>query len=154
MWSFDYRLIYNISHILLGNTIADDSDVFGISPVGAASIHLDITHGFNGLCKDNCKTREKHLGFGIWCGLYMRFDGMYTCFLSLAKHGLMQWEKIPCWLRSYEAIEKRTKIYYTRGRGVIGDRLTLFISCILRIINVACRCVFVKNYVIFYCNMA
>ena len=29
---------------------------------------LDLIPGFNGLGKDNCKTRRET--FGIWCGLY------------------------------------------------------------------------------------
>ena len=55
---------------LVGNKIVDHSDVVWASPVGAAattSFIPDITSGFNGLGKDNCKTRrdEKHLGSGF-----------------------------------------------------------------------------------------
>ena len=31
---------------------------------------LDLTHGFNGLGKDNCMARRKHLSLGICCVLY------------------------------------------------------------------------------------
>ena len=30
----------------------------------------DLTHGFNGLSKDNSRRDEKHFSFGIWCALY------------------------------------------------------------------------------------
>ena len=56
-----YRKTSNISRTLLGKEIVDHSDVVGASPVGAAPTTLN---------KDNCKTRKKHLKFGIWCVLY------------------------------------------------------------------------------------
>ena len=31
---------------------------------------LDVTPGFNGLGKDNCKSRRETLSFGIWWDLY------------------------------------------------------------------------------------
>ena len=43
----------NISHTLIGKKIVDPSDVVGLLPV----FILDLTHGFNGLGKDNCQTR-------------------------------------------------------------------------------------------------
>ena len=56
-----YRKTSNISRTLVGNKIVDNSDVVAASPFGVApkfyiSI-LDLTPGFNGLSKDNCKTR-------------------------------------------------------------------------------------------------
>ena len=48
-----YCQISNISHTLAGNTIVDHSDVFGA--------HCSI---FNGLGKDNCKTRQ--VTFKFW----------------------------------------------------------------------------------------
>ena len=39
---------------------------------------LDLTTGFNGLGKDNCKARgETSIFFLIWCYLYYRFDSIY-----------------------------------------------------------------------------
>ena len=74
----DQRMIYpyisNIRHTLLGKKIVDHSDVAGAAPVGAApttSSFSTSTPGFNGLSKDNCKTRQKTIKFkGIWCDLY------------------------------------------------------------------------------------
>ena len=63
-----YRQTTNMSRTLVGNEIVDHSDVAGASPVGAAPTKyifiLDLTHGFNGLGKDNCKTRRET--FKIW----------------------------------------------------------------------------------------
>ena len=47
--------------------MVDHSDVVGASPVGAAPANyifkLDLTPGFNGLGKDNCKTRRETFKF-------------------------------------------------------------------------------------------
>ena len=55
----------NISSNLVGNKIVDNWDVVGASPVGAANyiFILDLTPGFNGLSKDNCKTRLETFKF-------------------------------------------------------------------------------------------
>ena len=50
----------------MGHKIVDHSDVVGASPVGTArtaSSILDLTPGFNGLRKDNCKTRRETFKF-------------------------------------------------------------------------------------------
>ena len=77
----NYRQTSNTSGILVGNKIVDHSDEVGASPDSAAQTTSSFsiqqsTPGFNRLGKDDCKTRrdEKHLSFGIWCGLYFRFD--------------------------------------------------------------------------------
>ena len=53
---------------LLGNKIVDQSDVVGASPVGAApttsSFSTFSIPDFNGLGKDNCKTRQE--AFRVW----------------------------------------------------------------------------------------
>ena len=76
-----YHQTYNISHTLVDNKLADQQDVVGASPVGAAPTTscwsarcswsitcrrcsnyifiLDITPGFNGLGKDNYKTKRE-----------------------------------------------------------------------------------------------
>ena len=41
-----------MSRTLVGNKIVDNSDVVGAARVGAI---LNLTPGFNGLSKDNCK---------------------------------------------------------------------------------------------------
>ena len=61
-----YRKTSNIIHTLVGNNIFDHSDVVGASPVGAAANYifiLDLAPGFNGLGKDNCKTRQETFKF-------------------------------------------------------------------------------------------
>ena len=53
-----YHKTSNISYSVVGNYIVDRSDVVGASPV-----ILDLTPGFNGLGKGNCKTRRVILKF-------------------------------------------------------------------------------------------
>ena len=49
-----------VIYTLVGNKIVDHSDVIGTSPVGAAPTTSSfLSPGFNGLGKDNCKTRQK-----------------------------------------------------------------------------------------------
>ena len=59
---------------LVGNMIVDLSDIVGASPASSYISIRDLTPGFNGLGRDNCKRDEKHLSFGIWRGLYYRFS--------------------------------------------------------------------------------
>ena len=74
-----YRPTSNISRALLDNTLVDHSDVVGVLPVGAApTIFLDSTLGFNGLGKENCKTRRKTLKFLDLVWLTKIFDGKRT----------------------------------------------------------------------------
>ena len=69
-WSHIYRQVSNIRRTLAGNKIVHHSNVVRASPVGAAPTTifiLDLTPGFIGLGKGNCKTRRetiKFLGFG------------------------------------------------------------------------------------------
>ena len=60
-----YHQTSNISHTLVENKIVDHSDVVGASPVGCSNYTfiLDLTPGFNGLGKDNCKTRWETFQF-------------------------------------------------------------------------------------------
>ena len=53
----------NISHTLVGNKIVDHSGVVGASPVGDYIFILDLTLGFNGLAKDNCKITQETFKF-------------------------------------------------------------------------------------------
>ena len=80
-WTLSYCQTSNISHtiVLVGNEIVDHSDVVGAAPTSWNSacrccsnyiFILGLTPGFNGLGKDNLRQDEKHLSFGIWCGLY------------------------------------------------------------------------------------
>ena len=62
-----YRKIFNIRRTVVGNKIVYHSDVFGCSNY---IFILDLSPGFNRLCKDNCKMRQIHLSFGNWCNLY------------------------------------------------------------------------------------
>ena len=66
-----YCQVSNISRTLVGNTIADHSDVVGASPVGSApttysyltSYIYDLTRAFNGLGKDSYKARWETFKF-------------------------------------------------------------------------------------------
>ena len=58
----EYSQVSNIRHTLVGNKIVDHSYVVGASPVYI--FILDLTPGFIGLGKDNCKTRRETIKFG------------------------------------------------------------------------------------------
>ena len=60
----------------LGNKIDDHSDVVGASPVGAASTTSSFSD-YHLASMDWAKTtaRRETFKFGVWCGLYWRFDG-------------------------------------------------------------------------------
>ena len=75
-----YRKSSNISRTLVGNKIVDHSDVVGASPAGAAPTTSSFwqTLGFNGLDKDNYKTRRGIVDRGIWCALNERLDGIFS----------------------------------------------------------------------------
>ena len=57
----------DVRRTLVGNKIVDHSDVVGASPVGAAASNcifiIDLITGFNGLGKDNIKTRKESFQF-------------------------------------------------------------------------------------------
>ena len=67
-----YHQTCNIKHTLVGNHIIDHSDVleYRLSRCPNNIFIFDLTPGFNGMGNDNCRTRENHLSFGIWCYLY------------------------------------------------------------------------------------
>ena len=82
----NYRRVSNIRRTLVRNKIVDHWDVVGASPIGFI---LDLTPGFIGLCKDNCKTRRetKVWGFGTsynrdftvvnsWCNSQLHIYGI------------------------------------------------------------------------------
>ena len=67
-----YRKVSNIRRTLLVNKVVDHSDVVGASPVGARlQVHLHSQPGFNGLGKDNCKTRRETSMFRDWVRLIL-----------------------------------------------------------------------------------
>ena len=64
-----YRQVSNVRHTLAGNKIVDHSDVVGTSYVGTAPTTvyvifiLNLTPGFIGLGKDDCKMRRETFKF-------------------------------------------------------------------------------------------
>ena len=67
-YEYVYRQTSNISGTLVGNKIDDRSNVVGALPVGTAQTTmyifvLDLSPAFNGLDKDNCKTRRETFKF-------------------------------------------------------------------------------------------
>ena len=68
-----YRQFSNIRHTLVGNKIADHSDVVGAAPVGAApttsSFSTEHLASMN-WAKATAMPDEKHFSFLIWCVLY------------------------------------------------------------------------------------
>ena len=84
---YKYCQISDISCILLENKIIDHSDVVGAAPTGDIK---DLTPGFNGLDKDNCKMRREtfqildlvHLILEILRYVLYHDDAMtWVCFL-------------------------------------------------------------------------
>ena len=63
--------VYCIRPTLVGNKCVDHSDVVGASPVGAAPTTSSFSLGFNGLGKDNCKTRRETFLFWDWVRLIL-----------------------------------------------------------------------------------
>ena len=87
-----YRQNSNIRRTLVGSNIVDNSDVVGASAVGAVpttSSNLDLTHGFNGLGKDNYKTRRETFYFWnsvrlvlkVW--RYMGFSNVHLWYVII-----------------------------------------------------------------------
>ena len=73
MWGLCYHQTSHISRALRGSKLADHSDVIGASPVGAApTTSSSSTYHLASMdwAKTNARRDEKHLSFGIWCGLY------------------------------------------------------------------------------------
>ena len=67
----------NIRCTLTCNNIVDHSDVVGAPPVGAAPTTSSFsTKHMASMDSSKATVRqdEKQLNFGIWCGLYWRFD--------------------------------------------------------------------------------
>ena len=66
--NIEYHQLSNLSRALVSSLSVDHSDVNGASPVGAAitTSSFSTWHLASIYCS---KTREKHLSFGIWCGL-------------------------------------------------------------------------------------
>ena len=61
-----YRETSNKSRALVGNKIVDHSDVAGSSPCANHIFIVDLTHGVNGLGKDNYTTRrETYMFWGL-----------------------------------------------------------------------------------------
>ena len=62
--NMNYRKISSIRHTHVGNKVVDHSDVAEALPVGAAPTTSSLlTPGFNGLGKDNSKTRRETFKF-------------------------------------------------------------------------------------------
>ena len=76
-----------LSRTLVGNKILDHSDVVGTSsPVCAApTTSLFSTWHLTSMewAKTTARWDEKYLSFGIWCGLYQRFDSTLYLFMPL-----------------------------------------------------------------------
>ena len=71
-WLDYYRQTSNTSRTLVGNKIADHSDVVGAGPDGAAPSTSSFSTYLASmdLAKTPPRLDEKHLSFGIWCPLY------------------------------------------------------------------------------------
>ena len=121
-----YCQISNISGTLVGNKIVDHSDVVGATCRYCSNyiFILNLTPGFNGLGKDDCKTRGETLSFWTWCILHWRFDGtyMYFCLLMRNLYGSHQrlnliWMDTP---RGLLNITEQLHIYQVTFRPLRG----------------------------------
>ena len=80
----------NISRTMVGNKIVDHSDVIGAVPIGAAPTTSSFsTQHLASMdwAKTTVKQDERHLSFGIWCDLYLRFDSVYKNKLRPQQNG-------------------------------------------------------------------
>ena len=91
-----HRKTSNIRRNLVSNKIADHSDVVGASPVGIFIPHL--TTGFNGLGKDNCKTRWET--FKFWDLVWLILEVWWYVLIKLQKTGF----SYPWWRYQMENI--------------------------------------------------
>ena len=76
-----YRKTSNISSTIVGIKIVDHSDAVGASPAGAAPTTSSFpTKHLASMdwAKPTSKRNKKHLSFGNWCDLYLRFDGNHV----------------------------------------------------------------------------
>ena len=67
-----HRQTSNISRTIACNEIIDHSDVVGASPDGVVPTTFNLTTGFNGLDKGDCKTRRETLKFWDLVTTYIR----------------------------------------------------------------------------------
>ena len=73
----------NTSPTLAGIKTVAHSDVVGASPVGAAPTTSSFSIYYLASIysiKTTARRDEKYLSFGIWCILYLRFDGYLSSF--------------------------------------------------------------------------
>ena len=73
IWSI-YCQTSGISCTLVANKNVNHSDVVGSSPI-QLHLHHRLIPGFNIL--HNCRTGREIISFGVWSGLYKRFNGVY-----------------------------------------------------------------------------
>ena len=96
----------NIRHTL-GNEIVDNSEVVGASPAGTAPTYifiLNLTPGFNGLGKENCKTRWETFNLYDLVQLILEIHGtsqeLCTCGICIYMHIFAQCTHIFCHYRN------------------------------------------------------
>ena len=82
-----FRKTSNISRILVGNKIVDNSDVVGASAL--LQLHmifsLNLTPGFNGLGKDHCKRRQETFKFWYLVRLILEVFSVVIIVLSAGR---------------------------------------------------------------------
>ena len=77
-WCDEYRQTFIISHMLVGNTIVDHSDVVGAAPFHL-HFHCRLNTWFQWIWAKTTERRDdKQLRFGIWCNVNDIFYGIFT----------------------------------------------------------------------------
>ena len=85
-----YRQVSNTRRTLVSNKIVDYSDVVGTAPTCSNYIFiLDLTPGFIGLGKDNCKPRGETVKFGNLVRLILE---IHVTLFSKYTVGQLNWE--------------------------------------------------------------
>ena len=103
-----YRQVSNIRHALIDNKIVDHPDVVGIACRRCSNyiFILNLTPGFIGLGKDNCKTRREAARFGdlvhpiLETLRYLYFLSFFSSEMAQAVETLPQWRQeatFPMW---------------------------------------------------------
>ena len=87
--NLSYRQVSVIRRTLVGSKIVDDSDVVGSIACRRCSNYifiLDLTPGFIGLGKDNCKSRRETVMFGELVCLILEILRYLLLFTKTSRH--------------------------------------------------------------------
>ena len=104
----DYRQIFDIRRILVGNKIVHHSDAVGASPVSNYIFILDLTHDLH---KDNCKTRRETIKFWDLVRLILEVCRYSYWGVQTYINDLCQFDKMTC----QNTTKKKNRLTWSTG---------------------------------------